>query len=548
MIREATGRRGGAEAAPYKLPQGRCSVPARGTLHHSTKGESRLRKFLILAAALCLLLAGCGPAPAPEETPAPSPSAAPAAEAAEFALACYPSAGFHPITGSNRTNLSLAGLMYEGLFTLDQEFRFHGVLCASYAVSEDGLTWTFRLREDTVFSDGSPLTAAQVVSSLETARASALYAARFTDIASVAAAEDGAVTVALTRPNGALPALLDIPIVKETGGVPLGTGPYVLTGGESWRLEANGLWRQGAENLPLEAIPLRAIQEADDLIRAFDTRDVTLVSTDLTGTNSLGFSGSFDTVDYPTSVMLYVGFNTASGPCASAAVRQALLRSFDRAAAATVSLSRHAQAAALPASPACSLYEETLADGLAYDAGAAAELLTGAGYTRSDGVWQRRGVPLSLTFAVPANNPHRLAAAELLAASLTDAGIPAELEALPWDDYIRALEAGDFDLYLGEVRLTGDFDLTALIAPGGALNYGRYSSAQAVSLHDAFRAASGTARAQAAARLYEYLAQEPPFAVICFKSWSALVQWNQASGLTPTQQNLFYQFDQWQIS
>ena len=30
------------------------------------------------------------------------------------------------------------------------------------------------------------------------------------------------------------------------------------------------------------------------------------------------------------------------------------------------------------------------------------------------------------------------------------------------------LEAGDFDLYLGEVRLTADFDLTALITPGGA--------------------------------------------------------------------------------
>ena len=507
-----------------------------------------MRKFLILLAALCLLLAGCGPAPAPEATPTPTPSAPPAEEAAEAALACYPSAGFHPITGANRTNLSLAGLVYEGLFELDGAFRFHGVLCASHAVSEDGLTWTFRLRQDACFSDGSPLTAAQVVSSLETARASALYAPRFTDIASVAAAALGPKSVAHGQPEDPGPARLVNTIEKETGGVPLGTGAYVLTGGgESWSLTANP-HRQQEGTLPLDSIPLRAIQEADDLIRAFDTRDVTLVSTDLTGTNSLGFSGSFDTVDYPTSVMLYVGFNTASGPCASAAVRQALLRSFDRAAAATVSLSRHAQAAALPASPACSLYEETLADGLAYDAGAAAELLTGAGYTRSDGVWQRRGVPLSLTFAVPANNPHRLAAAELLAASLTDAGIPAELEALPWDDYIRALEAGDFDLYLGEVRLTGDFDLTALLAPGGALNYGRYSSAQAVSLHDAFRAASGTARAQAAARLYEYLAQEPPFAVICFKSWSALVQWNQASGLTSTQQNLFYQFDQWQIS
>ena len=33
-----------------------------------------------------------------------------------FVLPCYPSAGFHPITGANRTNLTLCGLLYEGLF------------------------------------------------------------------------------------------------------------------------------------------------------------------------------------------------------------------------------------------------------------------------------------------------------------------------------------------------------------------------------------------------------------------------------------------------
>lgn len=162
----------------------------------------------LLAAALCLGLAGCGPAPEPEATPTPTPSATPAAEPAEFALACYPSAGFHPITGTNRTNLNLAGLVYEGLFELDQEFQVHNVLCASYTVSEDGLTWSFRLRPGVTFSDGSALTAADVVSSLEAARTSALYSARFADIGAVSATADGGVTVTLTRANGNLPALL----------------------------------------------------------------------------------------------------------------------------------------------------------------------------------------------------------------------------------------------------------------------------------------------------------------------------------------------------
>ena len=77
----------------------------------------------LLTAALCLGLAACGPAPEPEPTPTPTPSVSPSPEAAEFALACYPEAGFHPITGSNRTNLALGGLLYEGLFALNGQFQ-----------------------------------------------------------------------------------------------------------------------------------------------------------------------------------------------------------------------------------------------------------------------------------------------------------------------------------------------------------------------------------------------------------------------------------------
>ena len=100
-----------------------------------------------------------------------------------------------------------------------------------------------------------------------------------------------------------------------------------------------------------------------------------------------------------------------------------------------------------------------LAQTLDYAPQAMEPLLTAAGYTRADGVWQKEGRPLALTFVAPNNNADRLAAAETLAANLTDAGLEVELRALAWDDYLQALTAGEFDLYLGEVRLTADFDL-----------------------------------------------------------------------------------------
>ena len=84
---------------------------------------------LLLSGALLLGCAACAPETAEETpvptTPAPSETAEqtqPQIEEREFVLPCYGEQPFHPITSGNRTNLTLAPLMYEGLYELDQSF------------------------------------------------------------------------------------------------------------------------------------------------------------------------------------------------------------------------------------------------------------------------------------------------------------------------------------------------------------------------------------------------------------------------------------------
>ena len=77
--------------------------------------------------------------------------------------------------------------------------------------------------------------------------------------------------ITLTAPNGALPALLDVPVVLDAGGeVPLGTGPYVIDGdGESLWLAANPNWWQG-RTPPYDFIPLFPCDTPEDWVSAFD--------------------------------------------------------------------------------------------------------------------------------------------------------------------------------------------------------------------------------------------------------------------------------------
>lgn len=507
------------------------------------------------AAALALaaaLLAGCapqeaGPTPVQWESPAPSPTAVPAA-ANPFALAWDPDEEAHPLR-AGAVNQTVFALVYEGLFTLDGGFSPQGALCQSYTHTDNALSWTFTLREGARFSDGTPLTAAHVADSLNAARAGGNYQARLDQVAAVLPGE-GAVTVELSVPNGNLPALLDVPIFlpgQGEGEPPLGTGPYRFdwTGGEPRLAPSPHRWEEGEP--PAREILLRPVLTAGDRIAAFDTGLVSLVDTDLTATGALGYAGSYETWDYPTSMLLYLGFNTSTGVCREGAVRQAAARCIPREAVAQTVFAGHALPAALPVSPACGLYDGELARTLDFDPEEAVRLLEEAGYALDgEGRMARRGRQLALTLAVNSENTFRAAAADAIAAALEELGVAVTVRKLMWDDFTAALRRGSFDLYLGQVKLTADFDPGALLA--GELNYSGYASAQAAPLLAGFRAALGEERTAAACALCAQLAQDMPLAPVCFLNGSVLTRWGVAAGLSPVQGDPFHGLENWEIT
>ncbi len=502
--------------------------------------------YLPLLFVLLAFLPCCGGKNDPPAPPSPSPTPSAVVKTVPFTLPLTDTA-LHPILGSDSTNLTLSPLLWEGLFEMDDTFTPHRVLCDSYEVSPDALVWTFSLRTGITFSDGSPLTSAEVVRSIRLAMDSTRYSARLGAISSVTSEDEHTVTIVLKTPNGNLPALLDIPIVSGEGETPFGTGPYTIYDqAGALKLKARGNWWR-KQPLPLSDIPLRMTYGADSLIHAFDTREISLVTTDLTAANALNWSTGYEALDCPTTIMLYVGFNTAKGAGADTAVRQAVSRSFDRATVASAFYAHHARQAVLPVSPVSPLYNAALAAEFDYSPQTAAEILDKAGYTLTDGVLRRGRTALSLTFLVNSENPFKVSVADYLAGELGRMGFEVDLQKLSWSGYEKALAAGRFDLYLGETMLTGDFDLTALFSKGGALNFGGYSSPSLPAVLKAFNAAVGDSRATAANDLYRLLLDDAPLAVLCFKNTSVLTQWGTVSGLSPTQQNAFYGLSDWQI-
>lgn len=480
----------------------------------------------IVFLSLVLSLSACG------QTASPPVSSSPAEPAPQehyaptqpLSLAVYADRSFHPILTDNRVNLTLSPLLYEGLFQLDPSFTPQKQLCSAYETSEDGLVWTFSLRQGVTFSDGTPLTAAHVVHSLELARTGVSpYSGRFSCIASIAAQGEWELTITLSRPNTALPALLDIPIVLGNEDYPLGTGPYVLT-------------RQGDDSLALvprdnarPTIPLIRVTDTQELTNVLDRGALSLLVTDPSGTDSPAYSGTCRTVDYDTTSLIYLGFNTVKSPFHSASARIAAAAALDRGALVSAAWSGHARAAVLPIHPASPLYDESLARRLPSPDNAG-EL------ARQSGLANRH-----ISLIVNRENSSKVAAAHLVASQLEQqADLSVTVSELPWEDYLNALSNGLFDLYLGEVALTADFDLTPLLSTGGTLNYSRWYSDETDRLLREFLCAEQTDRAPVTGLLCTHLAEQMPIAPLCFKRGSVLTLWSRADELTPTRANVFY--------
>jgi peptide/nickel transport system substrate-binding protein len=98
--------------------------------------------------------------------------------------------------------------IFEGLTRFAPDGSVIPGLAESWDISEDGLTYTFNLREGVTFHDGSAMTAEDVVFSLDRARAEDSTNAQkplFAGIESVEAVDDTTVVVTLTAPDGAFP-------------------------------------------------------------------------------------------------------------------------------------------------------------------------------------------------------------------------------------------------------------------------------------------------------------------------------------------------------
>lgn len=448
--------------------------------------------ILVVLIVLSLLAMACGAqptateAPQPEAKPATAEAPATEAPAAEEPAPAAPSqlritfawpTFIDPAVGNDFSSSAALVNLYDSLVFPEADGSMAPWLAESWKSSDDGLTWTFKLRQGVKFHDGSELTASDVVYSLERIQAIGEgFGYLFSGIESATAADDYTVEFKLSGPNGLfLPGLARLYIVNEdlVRANTLAEGPYGDEGdyGKEWLLTHDaGSGPYMVKEFPLEEFLLMEKHEgwwgefrenAPDQVRFIATTETVTVRT-LMADGELEISDQWQTIEalealdgiegvevaaIPGMTEFYYMINTRIPPTDDVHCRRAMAYAFDYDTAVGLEWPGTQQSQG----PVPAVLAGHNPDVLVFsrDLDKAAEELAQCKY--ADDI-ENYPVEVQWVSEVPAEEKFAL----LFQANMADVGIPVEVVSTPWLSAVENTSKQETSPHIITIYVTSD--------------------------------------------------------------------------------------------
>jgi peptide/nickel transport system substrate-binding protein len=433
--------------------------------------------------------------------------------------------GFYPIRAIDSASYYAQSLVYEGLVKYDPDLNIVPALAKSFAISEDGLTYTFVLRENLKFSDGTAVGQKDIIESFKAAIArGSPFKSDYKDMASFSGEGADRFVVRLAQPNAAfLSRLAELKILParllttdDRGWShlmthPVGTGAYMLS---RWQtgLELvfvpNPFYR--GERPRIDALIWRIVPDKTLLALALNRGEVDVAPVDPQSWDRLLSHNAKLVLDrFNGSRTIYLGFNCARKPFDDLELRKAICLAVDKQSLAQTLFGEYARVPASDA-PFGTWFFNPNARALPYDPEQARRIL--------ESVSKRQGGPLA-GFRIKTLRDFQ-DVAQIVSNDLRKVGVKNEVEILEYTTLKRsALQAGDFSTFVWSRSAGPDPECGIVWGPGGTLNYVRFANQSLGELLEQGRHSLNRAqRKQAYGRVQEILADQVP--------WDFLVQPN----------------------
>ncbi|WP_067725962.1 ABC transporter substrate-binding protein [Oceanobacillus damuensis] len=346
--------------------------------------------------------------------------------------------------------------MFEGLFIPQTDGSLTEGLAESYEVSEDGLTYTFTIRDDVTFHNGEPLTIDDVVYTFERLmglNGGEKLSGNFDNVASIDAPDEKTFVMTLKEAHSnflySLTALQSAIIPQSNDGEhnenPIGTGPFAFVDyspGANLELTKNeDYWQDGLPYLDNVTFVFQSDDQAAVMNLLAGEVDVTGVP----GHRVSEVEDSFNISHQNNNSTLIITFNQEKEPFKDMKVRQAINLAINKQDIIDSVFSGYATPIGSNMSPAMGeYYLDGLQDVYQRDVEKAKQLLAEAGYP--DG--------FETKITVSSHNDLYSSVAQIAVENLKEIGIDVEIEVVEWGIWLERVYFGR-DYELTTIDLTG---------------------------------------------------------------------------------------------
>ena len=354
--------------------------------------------------------------------------------------------------------------IFEGLVKPDENGNLIGAVASDYTISQDGLVYTFTLRENVKFHNGNAVTAEDVKYSLE--RVSGLLdgtplISTLSAIQSVDIVDEKTVQVTVGSANTELIYSFVASIIPAGSGEsaeanPVGTGPFSFVSYKP--LEGIVLakfadyWQEGLPQV--DEVNFKIVNSADTALMELQGGTIDLYAY-LTDSQAQALKNSHQVIASPSNVVQALFLNNAVAPLDDVRVRQAILYALDKE---QINDFVGGGAGTLISSAMLPTLKENYVDlndtyGTTANVEKAKELLADAGY--ADG--------FDLEIAIPSNYEFHMQTGEVVVEQLKAVGINATIQAMEWGTWLD-------EVYNGRKYTATISGITCDMTPGYLLN------------------------------------------------------------------------------
>ena len=409
----------------------------------------------------------------------------------------------NPVTTGARNQGPLLVNMFDTLVWLTPDFKVEPLLAKSWSVAPDGKTYSFVLREDVKFHDGTDFDAQAVVANIKYITDKETPAK--VSIALLGPCKEAVATGKFTvdlkcaTPYAPLLTQLGVPYLgmqsptaitkygKDLGLHPTGTGPYafvsyepnqslVVKRNEAYAWNPPSVGHKGPPNIA--EIKFQIVPNAQARVSQFQSGQSQMMQqTPGIHWNAMQKMDRFTAIPVPiTGLGIFAPVNAKKFPTDDIAVRRAIQYAVDKKGVVQLAEAGAIPPSLTPLQPSMTAYDKSLEAMYPFDPGKAEATLKEGGWTKKDGFWEKDGKRLTLTITAISTSTSYPLLAQAMQNYLTKIGMEVNVQQLASPAWLAANISGDMSLTpLQYIGVDADA-LSNWFTAGQYFNWSHYSN------------------------------------------------------------------------